>query len=168
MENIYWNNKGAHQAEFDRLIKLMPGMGAADTVAGELIRSANRLAYDLYNNGMGNNTSGAVNFLLANGAIDKQTHSTIYDYTRGMLYDGRYEGDFLQMAMESMVDQTVLHILANPQLETQPNSEDLFDYSEEDQNWCDECGDEVDSRWTAVCRHCEEAYYDEEEDDCYA
>ena len=167
MQSTYWNNQGTHQADYNRLVELMPMMGKSDTVAGELIRAVSKLGYDFYNNGMGNNTSGAVNFLKAKGAIDSRTHSTIYDYTRGMLYDGRYEGDFLQVAMESMVDQTVEFILANPELETQVNTEDMIDYSEEDQHWCDECGDETD-RWSPVCRHCEEAYYEEEEDDCYA
>ena len=167
MQSTYWNNQGTHQADYNRLVELMPMMGKSDTVAGELIRAVSKLGYDFYNNGMGNNTSGAVNFLDAKGAIDRRTHSTIYDYTRGALYDGRYDGDSLQVAMESMVDQTVEFILANPELETQANTEDMFDYSEEDQHWCDECGDEVD-RWQSVCRHCEESYYEEEEDDCYA
>jgi hypothetical protein len=165
MQNTYWNEKGAYQAEYARLCEeLIPAMGAADTVAGEMLRSATRLAYDLYNNGMGNNTSGAVNFLLAKGVIDTATHATIYEYTRGVLYDGRYEGDALQVAIERMIDRTVEFILAHPDLTTAQNTEDMFDYEEEMQNFCDECGDEVDSRWTAVCRHCEEAYYEEEEE----
>ena len=168
MKNIYWHNAGKYQADYGRLCdELIPGMGAADTVAGEILRSVTRLAYDLYNNGMGNNTSGAVNFLLAKGVVDHETHATIYEYTRGMLYDGRYEGDALQVAIERTIDFAVEFILAHPGLTTTANGEDMFDYEEEEQHWCDECGDETD-RWTSVCRHCEEAYYDEEEDDCYA
>ena len=162
MQSTYWNNQGTHQADYDRLVQLMPMMGKSDTVAGELIRAVSKLGYDFYNNGMGNNTSGAVNFLDAKGAIDRRTRSTIYDYTRGALYEGRYDGDSLQVAMEHMVDQTVEFILANPELETQANTEDMFDYSEEDQHWCDDCGDETD-RWSHVCRYCEEAYEEEEE-----
>ena len=168
MQNTYWNKQGAHQADYDRLVELMPMMGNCDTVAGELIRAVSKLGHDFYNNGMGNNTSGAVNFLEAKGAIDRNTYCTIYDYTRGALYQGRYDGDSLQVAMERMVDQTVEFILANPELETQANTEDMFDYSEEDQNFCEECGDETD-RWSPVCRYCEEAYEEEyDEDDCYA
>ena len=168
MKNIYWHNAGKHQADYGRLCdELIPAMGKADTVAGEILRSVTRLAYDLYNNGMGNNTSGAVNFLLAKGVVDHETHATIYEYTRGMLYDGRYEGDALQVAIERTIDFAVEFILANPALTTTANGEDMFDYEEEEQHWCDECGDETD-RWTSVCRHCEEAYYEEDEDDCYA
>ena len=170
MQNTYWNKQGKFQAEFDRLVELMPIMGACDTVAGEMIRSVSRLGYDLYNNGMGNNTSGAVNFLLEKGAIDRRTWSTIYDYTRGLTYSGRYEGDALQVAIERAVDMTVEMIMRNPQLLTMANTEDMFDYEDEEQRFCEECGDETD-RWTPVCRYCEEAYeeeYDEDEDDCYA
>ena len=139
MQNIYWNNQGTHQADYARLGEaLIPDMGNANTVAGEMMRCATRLSHDFYNNGMGNNTSGAINFLLAKGAIDKQTHATIHEYTRGLLYDGRYEGDAMQVAVEHMIDSVVLHILANPALTTAPNSEDMFDYEEEDQHWCEE------------------------------
>lgn len=171
MQNIYWHEKGKYQADYARLCdELIPAVGACDTVAGEMLRSATRLAYDLYNNGMGNNTSGAVNFLHAKGVIDSKTHATIYDYTRGLLYDGRYEGDSLQVAIEHMIDCTVEHILAHPELTTAENTEDQFDYSEPDQVFCEECGDEVDGRsyYGSVCSYCESQWEDEEEEDgCY-
>lgn len=169
MQNTYWNNKGRYQADYDRLVDLMPAMGECDTVAGELIRAASRLGHDFYNNGMGNNTSGAVNFLLAKGAIDAQTHATIYEYTRGQLYDGRYEGDSLQVAIEHMVDLTIEFIRANPELETQQNTEDMFSYEEPFQNFCEECGDEVDGGrlCESLCSYCEDAMWAEEEDEEY-
>lgn len=50
--NSYWNSNGAYQAEMDELYeKLVPGAGAAETVHGELIRSASRLFYEYSNNG---------------------------------------------------------------------------------------------------------------------
>lgn len=135
MENTYWNNQGWYQTEYDRLAKLMPMMGKCDTVAGELIRAASRLGHDFYNNGMGNNTSGAVNFLLHKDAIDDKTHATIYEYTRGVQYDGRYEGDCLQVAIEHMVDLTIEFIRANPELETEKNTDDMFEFEEPFQNF---------------------------------
>ena len=173
MQNIYWNNAGKYQADYARLCdELIPAMDACDTVAGEMLRSATRLAYDLYNNGMGNNTSGAVNFLLAKGVIDSKTHATIYDYTRGLLYDGRYEGDSLQLAIERMIDTVVEHILERPELIEQKNEEDMFEYEEPFQNFCEECGDEVDGRglYGSLCRYCEDSMLEEEEDEdeyCY-
>lgn len=133
----YWNHTGKYQAEYDRLVKLMPGMGSSDTVAGELIRAVSRLGYDFYNNGMGNNTSGALNFLRAQGVFDGNMalFSTIYDYTRGQLYRGRYDGDALHLAIERMTDLTIEHILARPELETQANTEDMFDYEDEEERY---------------------------------
>jgi hypothetical protein len=163
---IYWHQAGKHQADYVRLCdELIPSMGAADTVAGEMLRSATRLAYDLYNNGMGNNTSGAVNYLLRKGVIDKDTHRTIYEYTRGQQYDGHYEGDALQVAIEKTIDATVELILAHPTLATTANTEDQFEFEDAEQHWCDDCGDEMDGRGyiNSVCQHCEDAYYEEEE-----
>jgi len=134
MEDIYWNHQGRLQREFDELIKLMPASGAADTVAGELIRAANRLAYDFYNNGMGNNTSGAVNFLRRHGAISPGVYGTIYEYTRGRVYEGHYEGDALQRSMELMIDQVVEMIVRNPQLITISNDDDIFNYQDEEEH----------------------------------
>lgn len=134
MENTYWSGKGRFQAEFNELVKLMPLMGASDVLAGELIRAANRLAYDFYNNGMGNNTSGAINFLQHHGAIDPGVYDTIYEYTRGRIYRGNYEGDALQLAIEQMIDQTVEMIVRNPQLMTMKNTDDIFNYSDEDEH----------------------------------
>ena len=48
----YWNKNGAYQTEYNELYsKLVPDSGEADTIQGELIRSASRLTYDYYNNG---------------------------------------------------------------------------------------------------------------------
>jgi len=157
MENTYWNHKGRFQAAYDSLVEMMPAMGPADTLAGELIRSVSRLGYDLYNNGMGNNTSGAANFLLEKGAIDPATHAVIYEYTRGRLYEGNYKGDSLQMAIERAVDMTVEMITRNPQMMTIPNTEDMLDFGEEDEHFCDECGDTMEGRYGHLCRYCDEA-----------
>ena len=167
MENTYWNNNGKFQAEYTRMMdELVPAMGNCETVAGELIRSVSRLGYDFYNNGMGNNTSGAANFLREKGAIDEDTYLTIYDYTRGQLYRGNYDGDRLQVAIERAVDMTVEFILRNPQLMTMANTEDMFDYEEPEQHFCEDCGDEVDLRYGgALCQYCEESYEDEYDDE---
>jgi hypothetical protein len=167
MENTYWNNNGKYQSDYDRLVELMPASGNCETVAGELIRAATRLAYDLYNNGMGNNTSGAVNFLLDRGAIDKSTHRVIYPYTRGQLYDGHYNGDMFQIAMEHLVNQTIEFILARPELETATNTDDLFNYEDDCQHFCEECGDETDGRgfYSSLCSYCEDSMQEEDEEE---
>lgn len=130
MENTYWSGKGKFQAAYDELVNLMPASGKSDTVAGELIRSASRIGYQFYNNGMGNNVSGAVNLLREKGAIDPETHATIYEYSRGRIYQGNYNGDALQVAVERAVDMTLEMITRNPVLLSIANTEDMFDYEE--------------------------------------
>ena len=130
MENTYWSGKGKFQAAYDELVNLMPASGKSDTVAGELIRSASRIGYQFYNNGMGNNVSGAVNLLREKGAIDPETYATIYEYSRGRIYQGNYNGDALQVAVERAVDMTLEMITRNPVLLSIANTEDMFDYEE--------------------------------------
>lgn len=145
MENTYWNEQGRYQADYDRLLELMPGMGKADTVAGELIRACSRIGYDFYNNGMGNNTSGGLNFLRQHRVIDRRLHATLHPYTTGKHYRGKYKGDKIQMAIEELVDLTVKFIIDRPELETLPNHIDILD-----------CEDEMDYR---------DSYYWDDEDE---
>lgn len=128
----YWNDTGKYQTEYTRLFEqLVPASGNCDTLAGELIRSASRIGYDFYNNGFGNNTSGALNFLRTKGAIDEATYSVLYGFTCGLeVYCGKYEGDAAHLAVEAVTNQTIEYILANPELETQFNDEDSFDYED--------------------------------------
>lgn len=129
MEATYWSGQGKYQAEFQKLTEeLMPAQGEASTVAGEMIRACNRLAYDFYNNGMGNNTSGALNYLVANGCIDTETYCTVYPYTLGRLYRGQYNGDRLQLAIERIIDMTMEFIRDTPETIRLENTESIFDY----------------------------------------
>jgi len=159
MENTYWNKQGKYQEDFDRLIKLMPDYGPAPTVGGEMMRAANRLVYDFYNNGMGNNTSGAINYLDRQGVMDRDNTNVfgvIYEYTRGRVYSGGYNGDSLQTAIEKMMDMTIEQLLNQPELCTQEHVDDLFEYQDPEQNYCDECGEETNHGY--LCESCEESY----------
>lgn len=170
MENSYWNRNGKYQAELDHLTEMfVPLSGECETVAGELVRAATRLAYDFYNNGMGNNTSGAINFLQHWNVIDGDTYRTIYDYTRGQLYQGRYDGDKLHVAIERMMDQTMEYIMIHPDLKTTANKDDMFNYEEDFQHFCEEYGDEMERGCGYLCSYCEEAQEEEYEDEeeCY-
>lgn len=129
MENTYWNQKGKYQKQYDQWAdELMPASGACETVAGEMIRAVSKLGYDFYNNGMCNNTTAALNFLLDKDVIDVYTYKAIKPYAGRMSYKGKYDGDLIQIAIESMVDKTIEKILANPELLTEKNSEDMLDY----------------------------------------
>ena len=51
-ENNYWNGTGAYEKELKVLTdKLVPSMGQAKTINGELIRAIHRLCYDYNSNG---------------------------------------------------------------------------------------------------------------------
>jgi len=161
MENTYWNSTGKFQVQFDALSSQMTPSGPQPTLGMEMIRAACRLSYDFYNNGMGNNTSGAVNYLNEQAVLDDETYDNIYEYSRGRIYNGRFQGDSLQRSIEKMVDMTCEMIINNPQLLSIENEEDMFDYEDDEQNFCTECGDETDNGWT--CYDCEEMWEDEEE-----
>jgi len=120
--------------------ELVPASGNASSLAGEMIRAAGRLRHDFYNNGMGNNTSGALNFLREKGAIDKELHEYVLPYTTGRLYEGRYENDLFHVAIDRIVEITSRFIAFNPQLIVIENTEDMFDYTEDDlDETCQEC-----------------------------
>ena len=157
MENTYYSGTGTYQADYTRLVELMPSSGKSETLAGELIRCVSKLGHELYNNGMGNNSSGAVNMLRSKGAIDAATHATIYPLTRGAIYNGGYNGDSFQLAVESAIDQTIEFILAGSATTTL-NTEDMFTYEDEEQRFCEDCGAEQDY-WSFECEDCEEEDY---------
>ena len=160
--NSYWDNNGTYQSDFDRLCELMPLSGNCDTKAGEMIRAANRLAYDFYNNGMGNNTSGAINYL--SDFLPYRLVQIIKPMTNGRIYNGKYDGDVFHRAIEEMVDRTVREIMDNPEYETQENTDDIFDFQDNELEFCECCGDEMDDRgWGNMCEYCEE----QEEEEYY-
>ena len=128
-------------ATFERIWEeLVPREGNAATVAGEMVRAAGRLRYDFYNNGMGNNTSGALKFLREKGAIDKELFEHVLPYTTGRLYKGNYENDLFHIAIDRIVEMTTKMVAYNPVLMTMENTEDMLDYSDEDlDETCSEC-----------------------------
>jgi hypothetical protein len=128
----YWDGNAKYQEQFERLEHdLVPESGSCSTVAGELIRAAGRLNWDFYNNGMGNNTSGAINFLKHHGVVNSKTFSTIHKYSRGELYEGNFGADRLHNAIIRMTDRTVEFIIDSPDLESLDNTANLFDFQEE-------------------------------------
>lgn len=160
----YWNDTGKYQSQYDALWKdLVPQSGKSDTVAGEMIRAAGRLTYDCFNNGMGNNTSGAVNYLLKHGAIPADIHRDIHYFTTGRVLG--YKSDSFHDKINRMVDSVVEHIMQNPVLFSQTNTEDMFDLEDEDIELCDGCGEEMEG-YSYLCYSCQEQEeYDDEEEE---
>lgn len=147
--------------QYEQLWKdLVPKSGESTVLAGELIRAVGRLNYDFHNNGMGNNTSGAINFLNHHSAISSADFGNIYYWTRGRVYNGSYDGDSLTKAMNSIVDSTVQMIINNPQLMSIENTKSMFDFEDEDLMFCEVCGDAFDD-FGSLCEICEEAEQEE-------
>ena len=163
MQDTYWNENGKYQEDYERLNQLMPHVDNAETLAGELVRSYNRITYDYYNNGMGNNTSGALNFLKMHCAISKETHKFLHDYTRG-LYCG--QDTSVGNAVESLINETIEYLLKNPHLENTPNEDNIFNYEDDDLIFCEDCDEEIEeSLCQSLCDHCQEIQDREENDD---
>lgn len=51
----YWNHHGRFQEQYDSLMtQLVPRIGPAESLAGELLRCVSNLGYERFNNGNGN------------------------------------------------------------------------------------------------------------------
>ena len=79
----YWNNSGKYQREAEKLDKLVPDYGPAETAKGELWRAARNIYYDFNNNGFGNNWSGPADLLLKNINFPDQVHWALNEHKHG-------------------------------------------------------------------------------------
>lgn len=65
IEAKFWD--GTHELSDDYKVlydQLVPGMGEAATLHGELLRNVSRLQYDIYNNGLCNDKIAEVKYLI--------------------------------------------------------------------------------------------------------
>lgn len=150
----YWSNEGERQAEFTALTEeLMPAVGAAATFGGEVIRAVNRLYYEAFNNGWGNNVSGALNFLreFFVGAAPAELRPQIREDIATLqpyVNPGHYVGDFGQSvndALDRMCTNAVIWIKSDPDRAGLVNPVDMLELSDEDKRWHDE--DDEDDDW---------------------
>jgi len=119
----------------------LPQYGEGATKASEIFRAATKLYYDFWNNGMVNNTSGAVNFLLYSGVFKSeqdQDFAVIHPYTIGLrIYFNEID---LRFTMERMLDRTIEFLLANHELDALPNDMDYLEFSQQSEmNNLDRC-----------------------------
>lgn len=86
----YWNGEGVYRKEFTELTeKLMKPCGRCDTLQGEVVRAANRLYYEYFNNGNCN----AVNIEVRDDEL--------YDYEEYHTIDGYYK-NFLKIISDTV------------------------------------------------------------------
>lgn len=85
--NPFWAGNHPRQAEYDaKWAELVPPEGKAKTLQGELLRAASRINHDYYNNGFGNNWSGALNMLDRYLKLPAGTKRALRPYARGRIY----------------------------------------------------------------------------------
>ena len=139
-EDTYWNDRGKYQKEFDELCeKLVPTSGKCDTVAGEILRAASKLLWDINNNGVGwNNTSGALNYLIAKKVVNSEEVEELYPCTRKIVI-GDVESINKKMypMVNAIIDMACEFIHNNPIVIKEKNTEDIWNYAEEDGVACE-------------------------------
>lgn len=112
--------------------ELVPRIGKASSLAGEIVRAAGRISHRWFNDGdqigigYGKETCNApARFLLAHG---NNKIRTLIAILWGLTDYEKYES-----FLDQLVGEVVDFINSNPDLRTQP-TEDMFDYSCKDQD----------------------------------
>lgn len=127
----YWNWAGAYPSLQEKYEGLVPGYGKSDTLFGEMLRAGERLYYDFYNNGLLNNTSGAVNFLMSTFERLKVKH---YPQPALMkIYEECNAGGYTDVDLKEELEEILNYLYVffdNHQ--NSANEESMFDYQDED------------------------------------
>lgn len=108
----YWEGTGPHQREYDRYYEeLVAESGMCSTVEGELLSAATRLCHDYWNNGGGNNVSGAFYYLRQNLPFFKQEWTeALIPFVSGS--GGIFCSNVQLRAVEEIVDAAVQFVTA--------------------------------------------------------
>lgn len=113
--------------------ELVPRTGKADTVAGEIIRAISRIGYRNYNDGdhlgvgYGRETCNpAGRYLAAKG--DPEIARLVWE-AWGIINDEAYDNHLAQLE-----EAVVTFIDNHPELRQQENTEDIWDYRDEDED----------------------------------
>lgn len=130
--------------------ELVPASGAAETVAGEIIRATCRIGYRWVNDGdqlgigYGKETCNPAARYLGAKCDDKVARllwSLMYD----PIYDDSYDGAYTKALDE--VNEAILEYIENhPELKSQENKEDMWNYRDEDED-VDDWDEEEDECW---------------------
>jgi hypothetical protein len=142
----YWNNQGRFNAEWEALgVKLMPAMGPAESIGGEMVRAVNKLYYDAFNNGFCNNTSGAANFLAqyAQPWLTPEFRRALA-VVAPLTNTGGYSNvtDSVEQALDTLVDEVCCLLLNSPELCTLASPADMLDLSDAEVYYSEEDGEE--------------------------
>jgi len=129
----FYNSKNPMSAAYERLYaKLVPQCGKCDTVEGELLRASSRIYHDYYNNGFGNNWSGALNYLDQHFGLKAGERRLLRAYARGKIVKrSTYNTNTaIPAALEGIAERVVQHVALAEVTGLTPNSDDMFDLQE--------------------------------------
>jgi hypothetical protein len=131
--------------------ELVPRSGKADTVAGEIVRAMCRIGYRWVNDGdqlgigYGKETCNPAARYLGKTCDDDRIASGLWDLMYDPIYDDSYDGAYAK-ALEEIEDAVLAYIENNPELKAQKNTEDFWDYRDQDED-VDRDDEEEDEEW---------------------
>lgn len=122
--------------------QLVPRMGKADTVAGEIVRAYNRLEYRFFNDGdMVGIGYGCETCNAAARYLMHQGYEYISDYIND-LWDCEGDEQLYGEALECLAGAVLDYIAMYPELKTTKNTEDMWDYFDRDYDIYNDCENE--------------------------
>jgi hypothetical protein len=101
----YWDKRGKYEDEAKELSRLVPRMGPAATIKGEIWRAARRIYHDFFNNGFGNDWAVHADLLMDNIDLPLDIIEILEKHKFGEpveLEDGHYDEK-----IERMIDLVV-------------------------------------------------------------
>ena len=113
--------------------EFVPASGKADTVAGEIIRAIARIGYRNYNDGdhlgvgYGRETCNPAGRYIA-AKCSPEIARLVSDAW------GIYDDDTYDVALGKLEEAVVKYIEEHPELKAAPNTEDMWDYRDEDED----------------------------------
>ena len=114
--------------------KLVPAEGAANTIEGEMLRSASRMCYRWYNDGdyfyegYGIETAG-VAFIYLKNVAKKRKINKLYTMLRDLQYSEKREDEYAE-ALEEVCQEVIKYIESRNE-NYRKNEDDLHNYYEE-------------------------------------
>lgn len=146
----FWNETHPLSAACTALTEeLVPSEGNCATIEGEILRAANRITYDWYNNGFGcNNWSGAIYFLEEYLPMPKELEDHVVllmKLSTGAPVPYGADKD-ITLAVEALMERAVQYVMAFKGAYHENTEDlDLFDFSSPDYEGDDE--DEDEDMW---------------------
>lgn len=125
----YSEGGGMYHYDYERLLKLAPRSGQAETLAGEMMRAVEKLNRNSSSHDTLNTPLDALNLLALVGLFDEKNIvalATIYPYAKQTNAPGdTFEHDEVKWAIEKIIDCVIEFILMYPDLEYFENTTDM-------------------------------------------